>query len=216
LRKISEEGDVLGQRYIGVFTDEADIAASPQQGFGQVRPGDLKYADTNADGTVDNADRVVIANTTPSYQYGITVKLLWKGFNLDLLGYGLAGFDHLLTNKYYQIHGARKYSQVLIDGLPNGNPHPALSPEYRNNNFINSDYWVVDGSWFKLRNAELGYTLPYTLSEKFGVGALKVFARGTNLFTISKINDRDPENLDAGIGNFPLCRTFTGGISVSF
>jgi len=216
LRKIRKVGDVLGQRYTGVFTDEADIASSPQQGFGQVRPGDLKYIDTNNDGTVDNADRVVIANTTPSYQYGITVKLLWKGFNLDLLGYGLAGFDQMLTSKYYQIYGARKYSQVLIDGLPNGNPHPALSPEYRNNNFINSDYWVVDGSWFKLRNAELGYTLPFNLSEKFGVGSLKLFARGTNLFTISKIKDLDPESLDAGVGNFPLCQTFTGGISVSF
>jgi len=216
LRKIRKVGDVLGQRCVGVFADAADIAASPQQGFGQVRPGDLKYADTNGNGTVDNADRVVIANTTPSYQYGITMKLLWKGFNLDLLGYALAGFDQMLTSKYYQIYGTRKYSQVLIDGLPNGNPHPPLSPEYRNNNFINSDYWVVDGSWFKLRNAELGYTLPYMLTEKFGVGALKVFARGTNLLTISKIKDRDPENLDAGIGNFPLCQTFTGGISVSF
>ena len=216
LRKVVTSGDVRGQRYIGVFADKADIAASPQQGFGPVRTGDLKYADTNNDGTVDNADRAIIANTTPSVQYGITVKLNWKGWNLDLLGYGLAGFDQMLTDKYYQIYGDRKYSQVLIDGLPNGNPHPVLSPQYRNNNFINSDYWVVDGSWFKLRNAELGYTLPYTATEKFGVGSLKIFVRGTNLFTVSKIKDRDPESISAGIGNFPLCRTITGGVSVSF
>ena len=216
LRKVRTVGDVLGQQYVGVFENEADITASARQGYGQVRPGDLKYADKNGDGTVDNLDRVVIANTNPSLQYGITVKLNWKGFNLDLLGYGLGGFDQHLTNKYYRIYGDRKYSKVLIDGLPNGNPHPILSPEYRNNNFINSDYWVVDGSWFKLRNVELGYTLPYTLTEKFGVGTLKVFARGTNLLTISKIKDRDPEAIDAGIGNFPLCRTITGGISISF
>ena len=216
LRKIRKVGDVLGQRYAGVFGNESEISASPQQGFGQITSGDFKYIDTNNDGTVDNADRVVIANTTPSYQYGITVKLAYNGFNLDLLGYGLAGFDQMLTNKYYQIHGNRKYSQVLNDGLPNGNPHPELRPVYRNNNFINSDYWVVKGDWFKLRNVELGYTLPYKTTEKFGVGALKVFARGTNLFTISKIKDLDPESLDAGVGNFPLCRTFTGGISVSF
>ncbi|MDR2149168.1 MAG: SusC/RagA family TonB-linked outer membrane protein, partial [Tannerella sp.] len=216
LRKIRTIGDVLGQRSNGTFTDAADISASPTQGFGPVRPGDIKYIDTNNDGTVDNADRTVIANTTPSMQYGVTLKLLWKGFNLDLLGYGLGNFDTMLDNKYYQIYGSRKYSNVLIDGLPNGNPHPVLSPEFRNNNFITSDYWVVDGSWFKLRNAELGYTLPYKLTEKFGIGKLKVFARGTNLLTFSKIKDLDPENISAGIGNFPLGRTITGGISVSF
>ena len=105
---------------------------------------------------------------------------------------------------------------MLIDGLPNGNPHPVLSPEYRNNNFITSDYWVVDGSYFKLRNVELGYTLPYMLTERINIGKVKVFVRGTNLFTISRIKDLDPENLDAGVGNFPLGKTITGGVSVSF
>ena len=216
LRKIETVGDVRGQRWIGVFADEADIAASPKQSFGLVRPGDFKYADTNNDGSVDNADRIIIANDNPTIQYGITVQLDWKGWNLDLLGYGLAGIDRHLDNKYYRIFGERKYSKVVIDGLPNGNPHPPLSPERNNNNFVNSDYWVVDGSWFKLRNAELGYTLPYTMTEKIGIGALKVFVRGTNLFTVSTIKDRDPEAIDAGIGNFPLCRTITGGISISF
>ncbi|MDR3060839.1 MAG: hypothetical protein LBU57_01840, partial [Dysgonamonadaceae bacterium] len=216
LRKISRTGDVLGHRYIGTFETQADIDASPKQAFGTIRIGDLQYRDTNGDNTVDNKDREVIANTTPSIEYGITIKIAYKGFNLDILGYGLGGFDQVLDNKYYQIYGSRKYSNVLVNGLPNGNPHPALSPEYRNNNFIASDYWVVDGSYFKLRNLELGYTLPYLLTEKIGIGQLKVYVRGANLFTISKIKDLDPEDLNAGIGNFPLCRTMTGGISLSF
>jgi len=215
LRKIRKYGDVLGQRAIGVMT-EADLTTAPKQSFGAVKAGDIKYADTNGDNTIDNKDRVVIANTTPSLSYGLTLKLGYKGFNLDVLGYGLGMFDRLLDSKYYQIYGSRKYSNVLIDGLPNGNPHPVLSPEYRNNNFITSDYWVVDGSYFKIRNAEIGYTLPVALTERIGVGKLKLFARGFNLLSFSKIKDLDPENLDAGVGNFPLCRTFTGGISVSF
>ncbi|WP_298647593.1 SusC/RagA family TonB-linked outer membrane protein [uncultured Proteiniphilum sp.] len=216
LRKIRKVGDVLGQRYAGVFADAADISNSPKQGFGLVNVGDLKYADTNKDGRVDNGDREVIANTTPSMQYGITFRIEYKGINLDVLGYGLGGFDRILDNKYYQIYGMRKYSNVLIDGLPNGNPHPVLSPQYRNNNFITSDYWVVDGSYFKLRNVELGYTLPYMLTEKINIGKVKVFVRGANLFTISKIKDLDPENLEAGVGNFPLGKTITGGVSVAF
>ncbi|MDR0698921.1 MAG: SusC/RagA family TonB-linked outer membrane protein [Tannerella sp.] len=216
LQKIRTNGDVLGQRASGVFNDENDITGSPLQSFGEVKSGDIKYIDTNGDNVIDNKDRVVIANTTPSFEYGITLKIEYKGFNIDLMGYGLGGFDRLLNNKYYQIYGNRKYSNVLIDGLPNGNPHPVLSPVYRNNNFITSDYWVVDGSYFKLRNVELGYTLPNALTKKAGIGKVKLFARGFNLFSISEIKDLDPENLDAGIGNFPLCRTITGGLSVSF
>ena len=219
LRKASNFGDVKGYRCIGTFT-EAEIADPnmPKQLFGEpVHTGDLKYVDTNGDGFVDEADRVVIGNATPSVQYGIIVKLNWKGFNLDLMGYGLAGFERNLSGyTYYSIYGDRKYSKVLIDGLPNGNPHPVISSIYRANNFQNSDYWMVNGSWFKLRNAELGYTLPYTLTEKVGIGGVKVFYRGFNLMTISKIKDRDPESIVAGVGLFPLCRTHVIGASITF
>ncbi|MDR1668241.1 MAG: SusC/RagA family TonB-linked outer membrane protein [Bacteroidales bacterium] len=216
LLKIEKVGDVKGQRVIGTFADQADIDVSPRQDFGTVQAGDFKYFNANPDRVVDSRDQTVIANTTPSLEYGITLKIEYKGFNIDLLGYGMGGFDRILNNKYYQIYGTRKYSNVLIDGLPNGNPHPVLSPEYRNNNFISSDYWVVKGNYFKLRNAEVGYTLPYALSSKIGINKLKIYVRGFNLFTISEIKDLDPENLDAGISNFPLCTTLTGGISISF
>jgi hypothetical protein len=219
LRKVVYTGDVRGHRYIGTFS-EAEIADpnTPMQLFGEpVRKDDLKYVDTNGDGFVDDADRVIIGNTIPSIQYGITVKLNWKGWNLDLLGYGLAGFQRNLNgHKYYAIYGDRKYSNVLKDGLPNGNPHPLITTLSRANNYVNSDYWMVNGSWFKLRNAELGYTLPYTLTERIGISAVKVFFRGFNLMTISKIKDLDPEYLYAGVSLFPMCRTFAGGVSVSF
>ncbi|GAB6119481.1 SusC/RagA family TonB-linked outer membrane protein [Dysgonomonas termitidis] len=216
LLKIQAMGDIQGLRVTGTFADQNEIDKAPVQLFGTVVPGDFRYEDTNNDGFIDDRDRTVIANTSPSVEYGITIKLAYKGFNLDLLGYGLAGFDRVLDNKYYQIYGNRKYSNVLKDGLPNGNPHPVLRAEYSNNNFKTSDYWVVDGSFFKLRNVELGYTLPHITTSKFGINNLKFFARGANLFTISKIKDLDPESLSAGVSNFPLCMTLTGGLSFSF
>lgn len=91
-----------------------------------------------------------------------------------------------------------------------------LRADDANNNFITSDYWKVDGGFFKLRNLEFGYTLPHNASKKIGLNSLKFFFRGTNLFTISKIKDLDPESLDAGVGNFPLATTLTGGISFTF
>ncbi len=216
LLKVKTMGDVYGLKVVGTFADEAEINNSAPQMFGTVLPGDFKYEDTNKDGVVDDRDRTIIANTLPSVQYGITVKLAYKGFNLDILGYGLANYDQVLTGKYYQIYGDRKYSNVLIDGLPNGNPHPVLRPEYSSNNFKNSNYWVVDGSFFKLRNLELGYTLPHTTTSRFGINTLKFFMRGSNLFTISKIKDLDPESLNAGVSDFPLCTTLTGGLSFAF
>ena len=216
LAKVRRDGDTKGYQVIGTFKDQADIDASPKQTFGKVYPGDLKYRDINSDGIIDERDRDVIANVQPSVSYGITVSLKYKGFNLDILGYGLAGFDRMLTNKYYQIYGDRKYSNVVYTGLPNGNPHPVLRADSSTNNFVDSDYWVVNGGYFKLRNVEFGYTLPYKASKKIGLNMLKFFVRGTNLFTISKIKDLDPESLNAGVGDFPLATTITGGLSFSF
>lgn len=216
LRKIRRVGDMKGLQVIGTFADEADIAASPVQTYGTVYPGDLKYRDRNDDGIIDERDKTEIANIQPSLQYGITLKVKYKNFNLDILGYGLGGFDRMLTNKYYQNFGERKYSNVLRDGLPNGNPHPVLRASTTRNNFEASDYWVVDGGYFKLRNVELGYTLPHHVSKKIGLNVLKVYVRATNLFTISKIKDLDPECLNAGIGDFPLFSTITGGVTFSF
>ena len=216
LSSVSVYGDTKGYLIDGIYQDEADIAGSPLQTFGNVYPGDFKYKDLNGDNIIDERDMTVIANVTPSFQYGITLNLRYKWFNLDLLGYGLAGYDCLLTNKYYQNYGDRKYSNVVRNGLPNGNPHPVLRADNSANNYVASDYWVAEGGFFKLRNAEFGFTFPHDISEKIGLNMLKLFVRGTNLFTISSIKDLDPECIDAGISNFPLCMTVTGGISFSF
>lgn len=216
LRKITRNGDVKGYRAIGTFTDQGDIDNSPTQSFGNVYPGDIKYADLNNDNVIDARDKEIIANTTPTVQYGINLSLKYKGFNLDVLGYGLAGYDRMLTNGYYENYGGGKYSQVVIDGLPNGNAHPILRADNSLNNFQDSDYWTVNGGFFKLRNAEVGYTLPLSLTSKIRLSGVKVFVRATNLFTISKIKDLDPEYLSAGVSDYPLFTTVTGGLSLSF
>lgn len=207
---------IMGLEATGVFKDQADIDQSPAQTFGPVRPGDLKYADNNNDGYVDERDRKEIGNSSPRLQYGLTLDLKYRGFNLNVLVTGYGKYNRLLDTPYYQIYGKRKYSQVVVDGLPNGNPHPQLSALAAENNFVNSTYWIVNGGFLKLRNVELGYTLPHKLTERFSINAVKLFTRGHNLLTLSKIKDLDPENLDAGIGNFPLCSTVTAGLSVSF
>jgi TonB-linked SusC/RagA family outer membrane protein len=207
---------IFGYEVIGTFQDEADIENSPIQTFGAVFPGDLKYNDRNDDGIVDDRDRTVIGNNSPRIQYGITLDLYYKGFNLNVLGVGYGGYERQLNNSYYQIFGTRKYSDIVIDGLPNGNPHPQLSIRDLDNNFVNSDYWSISGSYFKLRSVELGYTIPSGLTKKINITKCKVFTRGYNLFTISNIKKLDPENINAGINNYPLMTSVTAGLTVSF
>jgi TonB-linked SusC/RagA family outer membrane protein len=207
---------IMGLEAAGVFKDQADVDGSPLQMFGPVRVGDIKYVDANNDGFVDERDRKEIGNSSPRLQYGINLDLKYKGFNLSVLAIGYGKYNRLLDNQYYQIYGNRKYSQVVIDGLPNGNAHPQLSVLSSENNFVSSTYWIVNGAFMKLRNVELGYTLPHKLTQKIAMNDVKIFTRGYNLMTFSKIKDLDPENLNAGIGNFPLCSTLTAGVSVSF
>lgn len=207
---------IMGLETAGVFKDQADIDGSPLQMFGPVRVGDIKYVDANSDGFIDERDRKEIGNSSPRLQYGLNLDLKYKGFNLSILAIGYGKYNRLLSNQYYQVYGNRKYSRVVVDGLPNGNAHPQLSVLSSENNFVSSTYWIVNGAFMKLRNVELGYTLPHKVTQKIALNDVKLFTRGYNLLTFSKIKDLDPENLDAGIGNFPLCSTLTAGISVSF
>lgn len=216
IRKGTQVGSIFGYKYIGTFKDQPDINDSPLQLTGNVRPGDLKYEDANKDGIVDDRDQKIIGNSDPKLFYGVSVRLNYKGFNLDAYGIGCGIYNRLLNNSYYQIYGDRKYSDVVVNGLPNGNPHPQLTTAYIDNNFVNSSYWIGDGSYFKLRNVEIGYTLSQKAIQPFRLSGLKLFARGFNLFTISQIKDLDPESLSAGISNFPLATTITGGAIISF
>lgn len=207
---------IFGYEVIGEFQDETDIENSPVQTFGAVFPGDLKYDDRNMDGIIDSRDRTVIGNNSPRIQYGITLDFYHKGFNLNILGMGYGAYERQLNNSYYQVFGTRKYSDIVITGLPNGNPHPKLSIRDLDNNFVSSDYWTISGSYFKLRSVELGYTFPLEMTRKIKISKCKVFTRGFNLFTISKIKKLDPESINAGINNYPLMTSVSAGLTVSF
>ena len=183
LRSDVRMGDILGYRYIGTFASEEDIKNSPVQALSKIYPGDFKYADENGDGIVDEEDRRVIGNSQPSIQYGLSVDLRYKGFNVGVYGYGLAGFDRVLNGKYYQNYGTRKYSKVLVNGLPNGNPHPTVRATNTVNNFQNSEYWLIDGA--------LGDPVP--VQKAFDLGCDKVVLILTlpeNTVRTSKKDDR--------------------------
>ena len=205
---------ILGYEYLGRFTSDAQIEASTPQLFdAKLYPGDLIYEDVNGDGVVDSNDRTVIGDSGPRLLYCLNIDLSWKKLNLYVVGTGKAFFDTMMNNGWYwNGWGDGNYSAFVRDNLDTG-LYPRLSYVQSQNNFRNSQYWMADGSFFKLQCVELSYEIPF---RKAGSGSMRVFTRGANLLTLSAIKDCDPESMTSGVSDYPLFRTFTGGIRFNF
>lgn len=215
---------IFGFSAAGLFKNQADIESSPEQTYGAVLPGNIKYNDLNNDGVVtSNYDQEMIGHTNPRFTYGIDVTLKYKGFQLYVLGYGMSKRDvNVQANKYYHIYGNDKYSEYIKDNAwttdnPNENAlHPRLTTGSVRNDNLNSTYWLRNVAFFKIKNVELSYMLSKEITEKLKLSSTRFFVRGTNLLTFSEIKDLDPENLNLGVSTYPMTRTFTGGVTVNF
>lgn len=181
-----------------------------------LKAGNIKYADLNGDKVIDKYDTRIIGNNAPRIMYGANLKAGYKGFDLfvNLVGYGQ--YKRQLNSSYYQVFSTRKYSNVILTGLPNGNPYPLLTTGSGTNDFQTSNYWIVKGGYLKVQNVSLSYSLPKKLTDKMRMSDMKLFVYGTDLFTISKIKDSDPESITAGLADYPLFRTVAFGLNVTF
>ena len=201
---------------LGKFTSEEEIASWPVQSFDeQVRVGDLKYADLNGDRRIDANDRRVIGHTDPKFIYAVNLHFDYKWFDLTIVGTGRAGYQVPFTNAYFwNGWGDGNYSKFVKEHFDGD--YPRISYNKANNNFQNSTFWLRDGGFFKIQNIELGFDAPIPAGNKVGVKGLRIFLRGANLLTISRIKDVDPESIDSGVTTSPLFRTFTAGINLTF
>ncbi|MCT4586865.1 MAG: SusC/RagA family TonB-linked outer membrane protein [Carboxylicivirga sp.] len=210
----------MGYQAMGLFYDNNEVAASPFQSFGPYQQGDIRYQDVNNNGVVDADDQKEIGNYYPRFTFGFNAVLNYKGFELYALFTGAAGYDIMLDNSYYQVYGERKYSNQVwgrwTEATKDVASYPRLTTQSDGNNFKSSSYWLEKGDYIKLKNVELSYSLPQSVLNKLSLQKMKVFVRGTNLFTLSKIKDSDPEDIMAGISGYPLFSGYTGGISLTF
>ncbi|KGL58902.1 SusC/RagA family TonB-linked outer membrane protein [Polaribacter sp. Hel1_85] len=207
--------NIVGYLSDGLFTTDNIDDALPQ--FGEVQVGDIKYVDLNGDNVIDTRDQTTIGNSIPRFNYGINLGVEYKGINLDVVGMGVANYDFNLNGReYFQPVGLRTYYGSVNKDLPNGNSNPRLSTIPSLNNFTNSDYWLVDGSYFRISNAELGFTLPESVLGNGAFTNVKLFLRGSNLALFSKIKDLDPEDINAGYSEYPMMRSFVFGATMNF
>lgn len=203
----------------GLFGKDVDIKTHPYQTFADYQEGDIAYLDKNEDGIVDERDVVELGNSYPRTTIGIEASVNYKGWGLYVHGYSELGVHSWANNAYYWNMADGKYSALALDRYhPVNNPdgsYPRLTTTTGKNNFRQSSFWLMDTSFFRLKNVELSYTFD-DFSKNIALSKLKVFLRGTNLFVLSAVKDLDPELLNAGVTNYPVTRTFTAGLSFKF
>lgn len=214
-------GRIVGQPFvleaIGFFKDEDDILKSPTQTFTDVRPGDIKYKDQNKDGKIDSNDYYPIGYTSmPQITLGLHGGITFKGLDMDIFFQGAANRTVYCGGKYY--HAFQNDGKVSSIALGRWTPetaetatYPRLSSENNLNNYQASSFWQKNGNFLKLRSLEIGYTLPFQLSRKINLEKVRIFANGTNLFSLDHMDGfTDPETMSG----YPALRTISFGLSI--
>jgi TonB-linked SusC/RagA family outer membrane protein len=208
--------------YDGVFKDQADIDARTVDYSAIVktlRPGDMKYQDYNGDGKITPDDQVRTDNTTlPLFQGGVNLGAQYKNFDLTILIQGAAG-----AKQYVSAGEMGNIGNYLLDMHDNrwtiDNPssvHPRIanrSDQYYSNN---NTYWLRSSDYIRLKNFELGYTLPEVLTKKIGSSSARVYVNGINVFTIDKLKVFDPETASTTGQYYPQSRIMNMGLNIKF
>ncbi|MFV0606530.1 MAG: TonB-dependent receptor [Niabella sp.] len=209
----------------GVYQSYADKLASPKVVGYDYGPGDLKYKDINNDGVIDTKDRTMIGNPTPDFSYGISLGTSYKGFDFNI------DFNGSYGGEVYRVWGSSElpysrynYASFKMDrwhGEGTSNWVPRLGDKFAINR-LPSTFGIEDGSYFRIRNIQVGYNFPKALLSRAFIKSLKVFANVQNLKTFKHNSGYTPEfggdptyfGVDWGNGPVPLIAT--GGINITF
>jgi TonB-linked SusC/RagA family outer membrane protein len=204
-----------GHTFLGTFESDAEAESVVQVYDPILHQGDLKYADNNSDNIIDDNDMSNVGHVVPRLYYSLNLRANWKGLELTIIGTGRAFYDIPTTNSYFwNGWGDNNYSDFVRNNL--GGAYPRLTYYKVNNNFVNSDFWLTKGGYFKIQNVELAYSIPSKILKIPGMQMARLFLRGANLLTISSVDDVDPESVDSGVYYYPLFKTITGGFSLNF
>jgi len=215
-------GQFFGLQVAGIFQTPEEVAASLQKG---AKPGDFKYVDTNNDGAIDAKDRVVLGNPNPKYTFGLNTAFNYKNFDLAVDFQGVAGVQVYNANKGLRF-GSENYSKDFYDnrwhGAGTSNSYPSANIGGGDNYKPNS-WYVEDGSYLRIRNIQLGYTINNALLTKWGAQRIRIFADAQNAFNFFKYKGFTPEitntsPIESGIDNgiYPLSATYRIGLNVTF
>jgi TonB-linked SusC/RagA family outer membrane protein len=221
-------GEFYGLQVIGIFQNVGEINAYKNSKGTVIQstavPGDFKYRDVNDDGVIDDKDRVVLGNPNPKFTYGFNSTWNFKAFDLTLDFQGVAGvqiYDANLGLRY----GTENFTQDFWlnrwhgDGTSNTYPSANIGGglNYRSNSF-----YVENGSYFRVRNAQLGYTIPSSITDKIKISKIRVYLNAQNALNLFKYRGFSPEigggptRAGVDVNVYPLYATYTFGVNVTF
>lgn len=213
--------------YDGVFKDQAEINANTLNYSAltnNLRPGDMKFKDINGDGKINADDKIRLdKNGTPTFTGGVNFNLQYKGFDLSVLIQGATGGMQIVgLTESGDIGNFLEWSYLNRWSIDNpSSVNPRLSNRGAtyytdSNNALNNTYWLRSNNYIRLKNVELGYTLPNKLVEKVGLNSVRVYANGLNLATLDKIKIWDPESTNSSGQYYPQARVINMGIKAAF
>ena len=190
------------------------------------RAGDLKFKDNNGDGSITDEDRVMIGNPNPDVIMGLNMLAEYKGFDINIFFQGVFGHQIFKGMRRNDLTMAN-YSTTVLDrwlGANSTNEHPRVTLNDQNGNFTKpSDFFIEDGSYVRVKNIQLGYTFPATVSRYVFMQNLRIYISAQNIFTFTKYTGFDPEigsreTLDVGIdrGVYPQAKILMVGANVKF
>ncbi len=234
----TEEGQPIssffGRVADGIYRSEAEVAVGPDQGFATPADGvgRIRYRDLDGDGVITDDDRDYIGNPTPDVTFGLNLNANYKNWDFSAFFSGVAGNDIYNFDKIYTdfatFPDGNRSTRVLDAFHPTTNPNgsqPALSFTLLNGETNANSFFVEDGSFVRLRNLVVGYTLPSKLTDSWGIASLRFYANASNLFTITGYDGIDPEILPSGEVNsaftlgvdedtFPVPQIFLLGVNL--
>ena len=211
----------------GFFNTEEEIANSATPIFANdVDPGDIKYVDRNGDGQIDyDNDRFILGNEFPRYTYGATYAANWNGFDFSIFMQGVGQRKQWLRGEVVEAFHNSNEGPVFNRHLDRWTPqnldasYPRLTIGAESvNNAAKSDFYIFDAHYLRIKNIQLGYTIPDVDVQKMGLNKIRLYLTGLNIATFSPLNaiGVDPENVGPNGRVYPVSRIFSLGLDINF
>ncbi|MBA4166982.1 MAG: hypothetical protein H0X41_05475 [Chitinophagaceae bacterium] len=221
LKRGSPINSIYGLKAIGIFQNADEVSKAPVQ-FGDYGPGDLKFEDVNGDGQIDDKDRTIIGREDPRWLYGANINVGYHGFDVSTVVSGVSDYQSYGNNEFYEpfMNNSGTGAQWLNRWTPEKPTNfPRLYYGSGPNFSRTNSFWVLDRSFIRLKNVQIGYNLSDLVTKRLKIQRARIYINGQNLLTGTKFIGFDPERIEnttRGGDGYPNLKIVTAGLNITF